>query len=75
MYKLVIADDEVIVFQFVKMVIEKNRLPLEICGTAENGTEAIRLIDQYKPEFVMLDINMPGYNGLEVYCADDRLYQ
>ena len=66
MYKLVIADDEVIVFQFVKMVIEKNRLPLEICGTAENGTEAIRLIDQYKPEFVMLDINMPGYNGLEV---------
>lgn len=59
MYNLVIADDEQLVFQYIQAVIEKNHLPLHICGTASNGKEALRLVQIYQPEFVMLDINMP----------------
>lgn len=66
MYNLVIADDEQLVFQYIQAVIEKNHLPLHICGTASNGKEALRLVQIYQPEFVMLDINMPEINGLDV---------
>ncbi len=66
MYNLVIADDEQLVFQYIKAVIEKNHLPLHVCGTASNGKEALRLVQIYHPEFVMLDINMPEINGLDV---------
>ena len=35
-------------------------------GQASNGPEAIRLAKQLQPDVVLLDINMPGMNGVEV---------
>lgn len=37
-----------------------------VVDTAQNGTEALRLINKWKPELAILDINMPGLNGLEL---------
>lgn len=65
MYKMVIADDEYLVCQYVRHIIHKYHLPFQICGEAGNGEAAIRLVDIHAPEFVMLDINMPGIDGLE----------
>ena len=37
----------------------------QICGEARNGLEAIRKVQDLKPELVVLDLCMPGINGLE----------
>jgi len=37
-----------------------------LCGEAENGTQALRLAAELKPDIVLLDIRMPGMDGLEV---------
>jgi DNA-binding LytR/AlgR family response regulator len=42
---------------------------LSIVGTAGDGVEALRLIDQHKPDIVFLDIQMPGASGQEVARA------
>lgn len=64
MYKIVIADDEPTEIKFIRFVIETFKLPFQICGEAENGEEAIRLVDEHAPEFVILDIQMPLMDGL-----------
>jgi two-component system, LytTR family, response regulator LytT len=39
---------------------------LEIIGQAGNGVEALRVIEEYRPDLVMLDVQMPGLDGFEV---------
>jgi DNA-binding NarL/FixJ family response regulator len=38
----------------------------EVCGDAKDGKEAIEKVIELKPDMVVLDINMPGMNGLQV---------
>ncbi|MDA8227531.1 MAG: response regulator [Desulfitobacterium hafniense] len=64
MYKIVIADDEPTEIKFIRYVINTFKLPLCICGEAENGEEAINLVNEHSPEFVILDIHMPLMDGL-----------
>jgi len=37
----------------------------EVVGEASSGAEAVKLAQQFQPDFILLDINMPGVNGLE----------
>jgi DNA-binding NarL/FixJ family response regulator len=39
---------------------------INVVGQASNGIEALRLMDQLEPDVLLLDINMPGMNGIEV---------
>jgi DNA-binding NarL/FixJ family response regulator len=41
----------------------------ELCGEADNGNDAIRLADQLRPEVIIMDISMPGLNGIETARA------
>ncbi|HML31922.1 response regulator [Sporomusa sphaeroides] len=65
MYKMIIADDEPAVRRYLRYIVNQHNLPFEICGEAADGKQAVQLVDQYQPEFVILDINMPVLNGLE----------
>ena len=38
----------------------------EIAGTAEDGEEAVREVHRFDPDVLVLDLNMPGMNGLQV---------
>ena len=42
-----------------------NQPDMEVGGTAANGREAVRLVDEYKPDVVVIDISMPELNGIE----------
>lgn len=64
--KALIADDERIALKMLKKLIEWEKLGLTCAGCAENGTELFEMILERKPELVVTDIMMPGYNGLEI---------
>ena len=62
---VLIADDHPIFRQGLKHVLES--LPwLEVVGEAENGELALLLINRLQPDIVILDIAMPGQDGLSV---------
>ncbi len=66
MYRIVIADDEEIIRNGLKNLIESYNLNLSVVGVAKDGEESIKLITKYQPEIILMDINMPFMNGLEV---------
>jgi len=62
--RIVIADDHPLLRQALKTVIEKEP-ELRVVGEASDGNEALKLVGQYSPCVVVMDISMPGLNGLE----------
>jgi len=62
--KLLVVDDEQMVRTFVKTVVAKEKLPVAHVLEADNGLDAIALTRQYNPELILLDIHMPGVDGL-----------
>lgn len=65
MIKLLIADDEQIVLDSLKFIIERYCHEVEIVGFARSGREAIEKVDLYNPDIVFMDIKMPGINGID----------
>lgn len=63
--KVLIADDEEHVRIELEHIISRSK-EFEILSLATNGTEALRLLTELKPDVVFLDIDMPGLNGIEV---------
>lgn len=66
MYKLIIVDDEEEVRKGIIQKIEWNKFNFEIGGEAENGREALDLIEENVPDVVITDITMPLMDGLEL---------
>jgi DNA-binding LytR/AlgR family response regulator len=61
----IIADDERLMRDQLRMRLEQVWPELEILGEAKNGEEAIELANELKPDFTFLDIRMPGKTGME----------
>ena len=61
--KVIIADDHAIIREGLKSLLEKKGV--EVIGIAKNGREAIDLAMVHHPDVVMMDISMPGLNGME----------
>lgn len=66
MYRVVIVDDEEEIRKGIVQKIEWDRLGFTIAGEAENGTEALEVIEACTPDVVITDITMPIMNGLEL---------
>ncbi|WP_242847785.1 response regulator [Fervidicella metallireducens] len=62
---MLIADDEYLVLESLKMIITKNIEDVSIVATANNGREAIEKTLSMKPDVVFMDIHMPGIDGIE----------
>jgi len=63
--KLIIADDHHIFRKGILSIVSENA-DIEITGEAANGDDALRLIEENKPDIAILDIDMPGLSGLDV---------
>ncbi|MFQ5473130.1 MAG: response regulator [Dehalococcoidia bacterium] len=61
---VVIADDHALVREGTKQMLE-GQSGIEIVGEASEGEQAIRLVATLKPNVVLMDIAMPGVNGIE----------
>ena len=66
MLKVLIADDEKKVCRLIQMLCDWEKLNMELIGTAENGLEAIEMVEKYKPDILITDICMPGCDGIDV---------
>ncbi len=61
--KLLIADDHALMIEAVKLAVE-NEPDFEIVGEAESGSQVLPLVRQTSPDLVVLDLRMPGIDGL-----------
>ena len=66
MWKLVIADDEPKIRRGIGKILTWDEFNIEIVGEAEDGESALKLIQEKNPHIILLDINMPFLNGLEI---------
>ena len=65
MYKIMLADDEGIVIDSLKYIIEKNFKDQCIIESAKTGRSVIELAERIRPDIAFMDIQMPGINGIE----------
>ncbi len=75
MISVVIADDQALVRAGFKALLDA-QADITVVGEASDGDEAVRLALQHRPDVVLMDIRMPGVDGLTAtrrIAADDRL--
>jgi len=65
MITIILADDHHVVRQGLRALLEAES-DFSVVGEAGDGLEAIRLVEQLNPNVLVLDLMMPGLNGLEV---------
>lgn len=62
---ILLADDHALVLAGLKLLLKK-RPSFHVIGEAKDGHEAIRLYNTLQPDILILDISMPGLNGIQV---------
>lgn len=65
MYKIMIADDEGIVIDALRFIIQKNFGDSCMIESAKSGRSVIELAERFRPDIALMDIQMPGINGIE----------
>ncbi|GAB6929066.1 hypothetical protein JCM10914A_30490 [Paenibacillus sp. JCM 10914] len=65
MYRLMMIDDEYAIHLSMRTLIESSGLALEIIGEAEDGAEAMDMVQDAVPDIIVTDICMPEMDGLE----------
>jgi DNA-binding NarL/FixJ family response regulator len=62
--RVLIADDHPMFRKGLRGLLE-SVAGIEVVGEATDGEEAIALIEHLQPDVILMDINMPGVNGIE----------
>jgi DNA-binding NarL/FixJ family response regulator len=62
--RVVIADDQALVRSGFRMILE-SRTDMEVVGEAEDGQQALELVERHEPHVVLMDVRMPNVDGLE----------
>jgi DNA-binding NarL/FixJ family response regulator len=66
--RIVLADDQALLRKGFRMILEAEG-DLEIVGEAADGADAVRLVDLYRPDVVLMDVRMPVLDGIEATRA------
>ncbi|MGO8678555.1 MAG: response regulator [Limisphaerales bacterium] len=62
--RVLLADDHILVRAGIRALLEKAP-DVQVCGEANDGREIVELVEKQEPHVVLMDIAMPGLNGLE----------
>ena len=62
--RIIIAEDHTILREGLRALLSSDP-ELEIAGEAEDGQEAIRCVEKFKPSLVLMDLSMPRMNGMD----------
>ncbi|MCZ8523991.1 MULTISPECIES: response regulator transcription factor [Paenibacillus] len=66
MWKVLIVDDELSIRKGLRTLIDWQRYGFEVAGDAPNGREGLRLHGEVSPDLMVVDIKMPGMDGLQL---------
>jgi DNA-binding NarL/FixJ family response regulator len=64
MLRIFVADDHLLIRGGLRTLF-RNRRDFSICGESDNGREAVALAIAAKPDILIVNINLPGINGIE----------
>ena len=62
--RVMIVDDEPLILAGIASLLDWNEYGCEISGKAANGQQALKLMEEQKPDIVITDIKMPGMDGI-----------
>ena len=65
MVRVFLADQHVVIRGGLRTLL-RTRRDIFVCGEADNGIEAVKLATQVKPDVVIMNVNIPGTNGIEL---------
>lgn len=65
MYRLMMIDDEYAIHLSLRKLVEKSGLQIVVTGEAEDGVEALQMLENSRPDIIVTDICMPEMDGLE----------
>jgi two-component system response regulator YesN len=65
-YSVLVVDDEHLAREHILNTVEWDKLNISTLFEASNGYDALDIIREHHPEIIVLDIKMPGINGVEV---------
>jgi DNA-binding NarL/FixJ family response regulator len=69
--RILLVDDHEVLREGLKSLLAKLRPEWKICGEASDAEKAIQMVQELKPDLMILDISMPGMSGLDA-CARMR---
>ncbi|MGF7013682.1 DNA-binding NarL/FixJ family response regulator [Ornithinibacillus bavariensis] len=64
MWRVLLVEDQAIVRQGLKVILEQDK-NIKVTHEAENGLQAIEILEKYTIDFIMMDVRMPVMNGIE----------
>jgi DNA-binding NarL/FixJ family response regulator len=64
MIKVIICDDQAIIRDGLEMLLKLEK-DIEVVGQAQDGDEAVEMVKKALPDLVLMDLKMPGMNGIE----------
>jgi len=62
--RILLADDHTLVRAGIRALVEKLQA-VKVVAEAKDGREAVRMVKEHKPNLILMDVAMPGLNGLE----------
>ena len=62
--RVLIADDQIITRSGIRSLLSAQE-DIEIVGEAQNGEEAVELAGAFQPDIILMDLRMPGVNGID----------
>jgi len=63
-YKIMIVDDHYVVREGLKLILETGE-QFQVIAEAENGKQAVQMLEEQLPDIILMDLNMPVMGGLE----------
>ncbi len=69
MYKVLIVDDEPVIAEGLKKIVDWEKYNCVVVGTASSGKEGLAMVEKCQPDILFTDIRMPGMDGLTMLAA------
>ena len=63
--KVLLVDDQILFIESLKTVLETLATDIKVINTAHNGFEAMKMVKKEIPDIILLDVRMPGMDGVE----------